>query len=107
MKNAMGGLTATHAFAMAVASFGVVLVDLAAMVKWPVHDTPGIVGKMLLLAVALVELVVPCGGYLGIAAALRSSPHQRGPKIAFWLFSVIAVPLALLGLYIGVSALQR
>lgn len=85
---------------MAVTSLGVAILDLVAMVKWPDHDTPALVGKMLILAVAAAQLV-PVVGYAGIALAFRSSPDDRGSKIAFWIWTAIALPILLLGIWVG------
>jgi hypothetical protein len=91
---------------MATTSLGVALLDFVAMVKWPVHDTPGIVGKMLILAVAAAQLV-PVVGYGGIALALRSSPDDRGSKIALWIWTAVALPILLIGLLVGLSVFDR
>jgi len=94
------------AMTMAALSFGVVVLDLVAMAKWPVHDTPGMVGKALLLALAGVEFI-PCSGFLALAAALRVSPGQPGPRTAFWLLTVLALPVMALGAWVAMAVFQR
>lgn len=82
---------------MAATSLGVAILDLVAMVKWPVHDTPGIVCQMLIFALAAAQLV-PVVGYVGIALGFRANPDDRASKIAFWIWTAVALPV----LYIGV-----
>ena len=89
---------------MAATSLGVAILDLVAMVKWPVHDTPGIVCQMLILAVAAAQLV-PVVGYAGIALALRATPDDRGSKIAFWAWTAVALPVLYVGVRVGLAVL--
>ena len=92
--------------AMAATSLWVAILDLVAMVKWPVHDTPGIVARMLILAVAAAQFL-PVVGYAGIALALRTSPEDRGSKVAFWIWTAIALPILLIGIWVGVGVICR
>ena len=100
MKKRSGPASFRGAMVMAATSLGVAIFDLVAMARWPDHDTPALVGKMLILAVAAAQLV-PVVGYAGLALAFRSSPGDRGSEIAFWIWTAIALPILLIGIRVG------
>lgn len=101
------GLTTFHAaMVMLATSLGVALLDLVATAKYPVHDTPAIVVQMMILAVAVAQ-VVAAVGFGAVGLALRSSPGQRGPRIAFWTWTAVALPVLVIGGWVGFAVLCR
>ncbi|MBX3221874.1 MAG: hypothetical protein KF795_15255 [Labilithrix sp.] len=100
---AMRGVGAKHAKWMAAVSGLVAGIDLLAAVRYPAPDMGGVIAKMMIFAIALLQLV-PLTGFLVLAAKLRAG---SGGQVPFWIWAVISAPILLLGAVVGIMTLSH
>jgi len=100
-------LSAKGAAAAAILGLAVVLLDVHAGVRWPAIGMGGLVAKMMLFALAVIELG-PAIGFTGLAIWARSRGElSRRDKLIFVCVTMILLPISAFGAWVGIEVLAQ
>jgi hypothetical protein len=95
------------AVGMAVLALGVAALDGYAALLWPATDMGGIVAKLMLLGLAVVELG-PAIGFAALAGWAKARQKLgRRDTIVFAGVTALLLPISAIGMWIGVEVLAK
>ncbi len=99
-------VSARGAVVLAILGLAVVLLDAYAAVRWPTVDMGGVVAKMMLFALAVIELGPPIG-FTGLAVWASSRQLSRRDKLIFVCVTLILLPISAFGGWVGLEVLAQ
>lgn len=99
-------VSAKGAAVLAILGLAVVLLDAYAALRWPAIDMGGVVAKMMLFALAVIELG-PAIGFTGLALWARSRQLSRRDKMIFVCVTPILLPISAFGAWVALEVLAQ
>jgi hypothetical protein len=95
------------AIGLAALALAVAALDGYAAVRWPAIDMGGVVAKMMLLALALIELA-PAVGFAALAGwAKRRQQLGRRDKLVFMGVTAVLAPISAVGAWVAIEVLAK
>ena len=91
---------------LAILGLAVSLLDAYAALRWPAIDMGGVVAKMMLFALAIIELGPPIG-FTALAIWARSRQLSRRDKLIFVCVTLILLPISTFGAWVALEVLAQ